>query len=43
MCMYYEGREFNSDTARLIHKFDIYFCDLGTLEIQIHLVKQDHA
>lgn len=30
MCLY-EGREFESDTARLIHKFDIYFCDLGDI------------
>lgn len=30
MCLY-EGREFGSDTARLIHKFDIYFCDLGDI------------
>ena len=31
MCTMNEGREFKSDTARLIHKFDVYFCDLGEI------------
>lgn len=28
MC-YFEGREYHSDTARVIKKFDVYVCDLG--------------
>lgn len=31
MC-YFEGREYNSDTARVINKFDVYVCDLGDVE-----------
>lgn len=30
MCIY-KGEQFNSDTARIINKFDIYVCDLGEI------------
>ena len=30
MC-FYNGEQFNSDTARIINKFDIYVCDLGEI------------
>lgn len=31
MCIY-NGEQYNSDTARIISKFDIYFCDLGDFD-----------
>ena len=31
MCMY-EGKEINSDVGRIIKKYDIYYCNLGSIE-----------